>query len=64
LFGLGASLSSFIFFFSLGYLSKLLSKQLNNQKTWQAINAFIILFMGSLALYILIEIVIDLTSMY
>ena len=64
LFGLGASISSFIFFFSLGYLSKLLSKQLNNQKTWEAINAFIILFMGSLALYILIEIVIDLTSMY
>ena len=64
LFGLGASISSFIFFFSLGYLSKLLSKQLNNQKTWQAINAFIILFMGSLALYILFEIVIDLTSMY
>ena len=64
LFGLGASLSSFIFFFSLGYLSKLLSKQLNNQKTWQVINTFIILFMGSLALYILIEIVIDLTSMY
>ena len=64
LFGLGASISSFIFFFSLGYLSKLLSKQLNNQKTWQAINAFIILFMGSLALYISIEIVIDLTSMY
>ena len=64
LFGLGASLSSFIFFFSLGYLSKLLSKQLNNQKTWRAVNAFIILFMGSLALYILIEIVIDLTSMY
>ena len=29
LFGLGASISSFIFFFSLGYLSKLLSKQLN-----------------------------------
>ena len=64
LFGLGASISSFIFFFSLGYLSKLLSKQLNNQKTWQVINTFIILFMGSLALYILIEIVIDLTSMY
>ena len=64
LFGLGASISSFIFFFSLGYLSKLLSKQLNNQETWKVINAFIILFMGSLGLYILIEIVIDLTSMY
>jgi len=64
LFGLGASISSFIFFFSLGYLSKLLSKQLNNQETWKVINAFIILFMGSLGLFILIEIVIDLTSMY
>ncbi len=64
LFGLGASISSFIFFFSLGYLSKLLSKQLNNQETWKVINTFIILFMGSLGLYILIEIVIDLTSMY
>jgi len=48
----------------LGYLSKLLSTQLNNQKSWEAINAFIILFMGSLALYILIEIVINLKSMY
>ena len=56
LFGMGAALSSIIFFFSLGYLSKLLSTQLNNQKSWEAINAFIILFMGSLALYILIEI--------
>ena len=33
-------------FFSLGYLSKLLSTQLNNQKSWKAINTFIILFMG------------------
>ena len=64
LFGMGAALSSIIFFFSLGYLSKLLSTQLNNQKSWEAINAFIILFMGSLALYILIEIVINFKSMY
>ena len=64
LFGLGAAIASFIFFFALGYLSNILSKYLNNQKSWIAINTFIILFMGSLALYILIEIVIDLTSMY
>ena len=64
LFGMGAALSSIIFFFSLGYLSKLLSTQLNNQKSWKAINTFIILFMGSLALYILIEIVINFKSMY
>ena len=60
LFGIGASISSFIFFFALGYLSKLLSKYLNNSETWKAINAFIIIFMGSLALYVLIEIIINL----
>ena len=62
LFGIGASISSFIFFFALGYLSKLLSKYLNNSETWKAINAFIILFMGSLALYVLVEIVINLKN--
>ena len=56
LFGLGASISSFIFFFFLGYLSKYLSKYLNNPKTWEAVNSFIIIFMGSLGLYVLIEI--------
>jgi len=60
LFGIGASISSFIFFFALGYLSKLLSKYLNNSEIWKAINAFIIIFMGSLALYVLIEIIINL----
>ena len=62
LFGIGASISSFIFFFALGYLSKLLSKYLNNPDTWKAINAFIIIFMGSLALYVLIEIIINLKT--
>ena len=56
LFGLGASISSFIFFFFLGYLSKYLSIYLNNPKTWKAINSFIIIFMSSLSLYVLIEI--------
>ena len=62
LFGFGASISSFIFFFALGYLSKLLSKYLNNSGTWNTINTFIIIFMGSLALYVLIEIIINLKS--
>ena len=62
LFGIGASVSSFIFFFALGYLSKLFSKYLNNSETWKAINAFIILFMGSLALYVFIEIIINLKN--
>ena len=56
LFGLGASTSSFIFFFALGYLSKLLSKYLMNIKTQKVINLIIILFMSSLAIYVLREI--------
>jgi len=56
-FGIGASIASFLFFFSLGYLSKFLSKYLKNYRIWQTINTFIIIFMGSLALYILFEII-------
>ena len=56
-FGIGASIASFLFFFSIGYLSKFLSKYLKNYKIWQTINTFIVIFMGSLALYILLEIV-------
>tara|TARA_Y100000590_G_scaffold426044_1_gene534661 strand:- start:164 stop:787 length:624 start_codon:yes stop_codon:yes gene_type:complete len=63
LFGLGASISSFIFFFFLGYLSKFLSKYLNNPKTWEAINAFIIIFMSSLGVYVLIEIITKATDL-
>ena len=62
LFGFGASISSFIFFFALGYLSKFLSKYLNKAEAWNAINTFIIIFMGSLALYVLIEIIINLKT--
>ena len=60
LFGFGASIASFIFFFAIGYLSKFLSKYLKNSKAWNAINVFIIIFMGSLALYVLMEITINL----
>ncbi len=59
-FGIGASIASFLFFFSLGYLSKFLSKYLKNYRIWQTINTFIIIFMGSLALYILFEIIVNL----
>ncbi len=64
LFGLGASIASFIFFFALGYLSKFFSKYSNNAKTWDVINIFIIMFMGSLALYILIEIFINIRNYF
>jgi len=51
-FGLGASLSSFIFFFILGYLSKYLSSFLKTKQIWKIINIFIIIFMSSLAAYV------------
>ena len=41
-FGIGASISSFIFFFLLGYLSKHLSKFAQSAKVWRMINIFII----------------------
>ena len=52
LFGIGASISSIIFFFTLGYLSK--SNYLKS--FWKTINLLIILFMSFLALYVLVNI--------
>jgi L-lysine exporter family protein LysE/ArgO len=56
-FGIGASIASFLFFFLIGYLSKLLSKYLQSAVIWKRINLFIIIFMSIIALYVLIEIV-------
>ena len=56
LFGIGASISSIIFFFTLGYLSKYLSNYLKSDKVWKTINLIIILFMSCLALYVLTNI--------
>ena len=56
LFGLGASISSFLFFFLIGYLSKFLSKYAQNQKIWKVINIFIITFMSFLTFYIFLNI--------
>ena len=42
LFGIGASISSLIFFFSLGYLSKYLSNYLISVKVWKIMNIFCI----------------------
>ena len=52
LFVIGASISSLIFFFVLGYLSKYLSNYLKSDKIWKIINMIIILFMSCLALYV------------
>ena len=56
-FGIGASIASFLFFFTIGYLSKFLSKYLQNDKIWRKINLFIIFFMSLLALIVLFEII-------
>ena len=56
-FGIGASIASFLFFFSIGYLSKLLSRYLQSALIWKKINLFIIIFMSIIAFYVLIEIV-------
>ena len=57
MFGVGASISSFIFFFSIGYLSKLFSKFAQNKRIWKIINMFIITFMSFLTLYILFDLI-------
>jgi len=56
-FGTGAAISSFLFFFIIGYLSKYFSKYLKSVKTWKRINYVIILFMSILALTVLMEII-------
>ena len=48
-FGIGASIASFLFFFSIGYLAKFFSSYLNNSNRWKIINLFIIIFMSALA---------------
>ena len=55
-FGIGAAIASFLFFFSLGYLSNYLSKYANSKKIWKVINVFIICFMSILTLFIIKEI--------
>ena len=56
-FGIGASIASFLFFFLIGYLSKLLSKYLQSALIWRRINLYIIIFMSIIAFYVLIEII-------
>ena len=55
-FGIGATIASFLFFFSIGYLSQYFARYLNDKKIWKYINIFIILFMFLIALYIIGEI--------
>ncbi len=57
LFGVGASIASFIFFFAIGYLSKNLSKYAKSEKVWKVINIFIVCFMAILTLFIISEMI-------
>tara|TARA_B100000029_G_scaffold30835_1_gene29505 strand:- start:8300 stop:8914 length:615 start_codon:yes stop_codon:yes gene_type:complete len=56
-FGIGASIASFLFFFSLGYLAKFFSNYLVNSKAWKIINFFIIIFMTVLSSYVFLDII-------
>ena len=56
-FGIGASIASFLFFFSLGYLAKFFSTYLINSNVWKVINFFIIIFMTVLSSYVFLDIV-------
>ena len=56
-FGVGASIASFLFFFSLGYLAKFFSNYLINSKAWKIINFFIIIFMTVLSSYVFLDII-------
>ena len=57
LFGIGASIASFLFFFLLGYLAKFFSNYLINSNTWKIINFFIIIFMTVLSSYVFLDII-------
>ena len=57
LFGFGASIASFIFFFLIGYLSRYFSKYAQSKKIWNIINVFIIGFMSLLAIYVIQEVI-------
>ena len=55
IFGVGASVASFLFFFLIGYLSKFLSKYAQRQNIWKIINLFIIVFMSALTVFIFLN---------
>ena len=52
-FGFGASVASIIFFFTIGYTSKYLSRYIITKKFWKIINLIIIIFMSFLTIYVI-----------
>ena len=57
LFGAGASVASFVFFFSIGYLSKYLSQYAQSENVWKIINIFIISFMSLITIFVILNII-------
>ena len=57
IFGIGASVASTLFFFSIGYASNYFSKYLNDKKIWNTINWLIIFIMSVIILYVIREII-------
>ena len=57
LFGVGASIASFVFFFLIGYLSSYFSKYAQSDKVWKVINIFIISFMSLITIYVMMDII-------
>ena len=56
-FGIGASFSSLLFFFLIGYLSKYFSKFINRPQIWRFLNIFIIIFMSFIILFVISDII-------
>ena len=56
-FGTGASISSVVFFFTIGYTSRYLSNYLKSKRIWKIINLIIVIFMSFLSIYVLINII-------
>jgi len=56
-FGVGASFSSFIFFFFIGYLSKHFSKFLNKPNIWKFLNIVIIIFMIFIIIFVIFDMI-------
>ncbi len=54
-FGIGASIASFLFFFSIGYMSSYLSRYVQQQNAWNIINKIIIIYMSLITFFVFLE---------
>lgn len=52
-FGLGAASASFVWFFSLGYFAKFLSRYVSNPRFWRVLDSFIAVVMFAIAVLLL-----------